>query len=49
MKRALLAALLLACLMAFTSCGRPPKDIDCIISLSQGRMRIIRMTDICNE
>lgn len=49
MKRVLLAALLLACLMILTGCGRPPKDVDCIISLSQGRMRIIRMTDICNE
>ena len=49
MKRTLLAALLLACLMALTSCGRPPKEVDCIITINQGRMRIIRMADICTD
>lgn len=49
MKRMLLGALLLVCLMAMTSCGRPPKEVDCIITISQGRMRIIRMADICTD
>lgn len=49
MKRMLLGALLLICLMTLTSCGRPPKEVDCIITISQGRMRIIRMADICTD
>ena len=43
MKRIGIMIILLLTVMTLAGCeGRPPRDVDCIISISHGHMRIIR-------
>ena len=43
MKRTGIMIMLLAAALALAGCAeRPPKEVDCVISISQGHTRIIR-------